>query len=81
MKRSLKIGLVSAFAIAAIVGVLALTTHARESAEDSGNKLGAQENETALQALGETLQSNNQKSAQGETGENSATEAGEGPGQ
>lgn len=74
MKRSIKVGAISAIAIVAVVAALALATHARESVEDVGNRGGTPENESALQALGETLNSNgSQESAQGE--------AGEGPGQ
>lgn len=82
MKRVFKVGLLSAIAIVAIIAALALATHARESAEDAGTKAGTHENETALQALSETLNNNGaQKSAQSESAESSTTEAGEAPGQ
>lgn len=81
MKKSLKVGLVSIISIVAIVAALALATHIRESSEDAGKKGATSENETALQALSETLNKNgSQKSTQGESGESATTEAGEGPG-
>lgn len=82
MKRSLKVGLISTIAIVAIVAALTLATHVRESVEDVGKKGGTPENETALQALGETLNNNgNKTSTQAESGESATTESGEGPGQ
>ena len=82
MKRNIKVGLLSTIAVVVVIAALALATHARESAEDAGTKAGTHENETALQALSETLNNNGTaKSTQGESRENQTTEAGEASGQ
>ena len=77
MKKSVKIGLVSA-AIVAVVSSLALITHARESAADSNLK-GVKENESAIQAFSENFQQN-PGSANSTSRESPTTEAGEAPG-
>jgi len=63
--------LAGVLAIAAIISILAVTTHLRESAEDAG-KAGP-ENESPSQALGETLSGGSEL----EANEQSENEAGE----
>jgi hypothetical protein len=73
MKRSSKVVLASIIGIVAVVSALAVATHLRESVEDVGKK--APENESATQALTETLSGG--ESANNEKGENAASEANE----
>ena len=72
MNKSGKIVVSAVITIAAIVSILAIATHLRESAEDSGTK--GPENETPIQALKETL--SGKESEANEQGENEAAETG-----
>lgn len=73
MKKSVRVALAAGIAIAAIVSILAVATHFRESAEDAGKQ--GPENESPVQALKETL-SNGAESEANEQGENEAAENG-----